>query len=69
MQEPQINPWSSTPSLDIGKTFAEFGIDPIAPVMPDLPEVPSFMRRGIVVGHRDYGQIAQAIRNKPPSIS
>ena len=66
MQEPQINPWSSTPSLDIEKTFAEFGIDPIAPVMADLPEVPYFMRRGIVVGHRDYRPIAQAIRNKTP---
>ena len=66
MQEPQINPWSSTPSLDIGKTFAEFGIDPIAPVIPDLPEVPYFMRRGIVVGHRDYGQIAHAIKSRSP---
>ncbi|MCK9579613.1 MAG: tryptophan--tRNA ligase [Methanoregula sp.] len=66
MQEPQINPWSGTPSLDIDKTFAEFGIDPIAPVLAELPEVPYFMRRGIVVGHRDYRPIAQAIRNKTP---
>ena len=66
MQEPQNNPWSSTPSLDIGKTFADFGIDPIAPVLSELPEVPYFMRRGIVVGHRDYLPIAQAIRNKTP---
>jgi tryptophanyl-tRNA synthetase len=66
MQEPQINPWSSTPSLDIEKTFAEFGIDPIEPVMSELPEIPYFMRRGIVVGHRDYLPIAQAIRNKTP---
>lgn len=66
MQEPQINPWSSTPSLDIEKTFADFGIDPIAPVMAELPEVPYFMRRGIVVGHRDYRPIALAIRNKTP---
>jgi len=66
MPEPQINPWSSTPSLDIEKTFAEFGIDPIAPVMAELPEVPYFMRRGIVVGHRDYRPIARAIKNKTP---
>ena len=66
MQEPQINPWSSTPSLDIEKTFADFGIDPIAPVMAELPEVPAFMRRGIVVGHRDYLSIARAIRNRTP---
>jgi tryptophanyl-tRNA synthetase len=66
MPEPQINPWSSTPSLDIGKTFTDFGIDPIAPVIKELPEVPYFMRRGIVVGHRDYLPIARAIRNKTP---
>jgi tryptophanyl-tRNA synthetase len=66
MQEPQINPWSSTPSLDIGKTFADFGIDPIGPALAELPEIPSFMRRGIVVGHRDYRPIAQAIAHKTP---
>lgn len=66
MQEPQINPWSSTPSLDIGKAFADFGIEPIAPVISDLPDIPYFMRRGIVVGHRDYLPIVQAIRNRMP---
>jgi len=66
MQEQQINPWSSTPSLDIDRTFAEFGIDSIAPVIPELPEVPSFMRRGIVLGHRDYLPIARAIKNRTP---
>ena len=66
MTELQINPWSSTPSLDVEKTFAEFGIDPIAPVLPELPEVPYFMRRGIVVGQRDYLPIARAIRNHTP---
>ncbi|MFA5236422.1 MAG: tryptophan--tRNA ligase [Methanoregula sp.] len=66
MTEPQINPWSSTPSLDVEKTFAEFGIDPIAPVLAELPEIPYFMRRGIVVGQRDYLPIARAIRNHTP---
>ncbi|HVP96226.1 tryptophan--tRNA ligase [Methanoregula sp.] len=66
MTEPQINPWSSTPTLDVEKTFAEFGIDPIAPVLAELPEVPYFMRRGIVVGQRDYLPIARAIRNHTP---
>ncbi len=66
MQEPQNNPWSSTPSLDIEKTFADFGIEPIAPLLPELPSVPYFMRRNIVVGHRDYRPIASAIRNRTP---
>ncbi len=66
MPESPINPWSSTPSLDVEKMFAEFGIDPIAPVLPELPEIPYFMRRGIVVGQRDYLPIARAIRNHTP---
>jgi tryptophanyl-tRNA synthetase len=66
MQETQNNPWSSTPSLDIEKTFADFGIEPIAPILSELPTVPYFMRRNIVVGHRDYLPIARAIRNRTP---
>ena len=66
MQETQINPWSSTPSLDIEKIFADFGIEPIAPILSELPTVPYFMRRNIVVGHRDYRPIASAIRNCTP---
>jgi len=66
MQEPQINPWSSNQSVDVEKLFSDFGIEPIAPIIPDLPNVPYFMRRGIVVGHRDYRPIATAIRNCTP---
>jgi tryptophanyl-tRNA synthetase len=66
MPEPQINPWSSNQSVDVEKLFAEFGIEPISPVISELTEVPYFMRRGIVVGHRDYRPIAWAIRNKTP---
>jgi len=66
MPEPQINPWSSTPSIDVEKLFADFGIEPISNVLSGLPEVPYFMRRGIVVGHRDYHQIARAIKNRTP---
>ena len=64
MPEPQINPWSSNQSVDVEKLFSEFGIEPIAPVISELPEIPYFMSRGIVVGHRDYLPIAKAIRNK-----
>jgi tryptophanyl-tRNA synthetase len=63
---PEINPWSSSQSVDIEKLFSEFGIEPIAPVIPELPEIPYFFKRSIVLGHRDYGQIASAIRNRAP---
>ena len=65
MTEPQVNPWSNTPSLDVEKTFAEFGIDPIAPVSGTSRD-PVFHSPGIVVGQRDYLPIARAIRNHTP---
>ncbi|OPY36498.1 MAG: Tryptophan--tRNA ligase [Methanoregula sp. PtaU1.Bin051] len=64
--EPEINPWSSNQSLDVEKFFSEFGIEPISQAIADLPELPYFFLRGIVLGHRDYGQIASAIRNRTP---
>jgi tryptophanyl-tRNA synthetase len=62
----EINPWSNNQSFDVDKLFSEFGIEPISPAIADLPEIPYFFRRGIVVGHRDYGQIATAIKNHAP---
>jgi tryptophanyl-tRNA synthetase len=61
-----INPWSSQPSVDVEKLFSDFGIEPIENVINLLPEVPYFMRRRIVVGHRDYRQIAGCINEKKP---
>jgi tryptophanyl-tRNA synthetase len=61
---PEINPWSSQPLLEIEKTFSEFGISPIGNAIGNLPEVPYFIRRGIVLGHRDYQAIADAICNR-----
>ncbi|HNS83297.1 MAG TPA: hypothetical protein PKL26_06085, partial [Methanolinea sp.] len=60
MQAP-LNPWSSQQSDDIEKLFSMFGIEPIATIEGVLPRVPSFISRGVVVGHRDYRQIAEAI--------
>jgi tryptophanyl-tRNA synthetase len=52
--------------IETDKLFSEFGIEPISPVLSDLPEIPYFMKRGIVIGHRDYRQIAAAIRDRTP---
>jgi tryptophanyl-tRNA synthetase len=62
----EINPWASQQTFDVQRLFTDFGIEPITNVLDMLPEVPSFMRRGIVIGHRDYGQIASCIRDKKP---
>jgi len=62
----RVDPWSSTPDLALAELSEEFGVEPIEPVAATLPEIPPFIRRGIVVGHRDYGPIADAIRNHAP---
>lgn len=61
-----MNPWSSQPSEDIEKLFSMFGIEPIGNIDGILPTSPSFIERGVVVGHRDYRIIAEAIRDKKP---
>jgi tryptophanyl-tRNA synthetase len=61
-----MNPWSSNQTVDVDRLFAEFGIEPIGEVARRLPEVPPFIRRGVVVGHRDYQVVVDAIRNRTP---
>ncbi|WP_292365323.1 MULTISPECIES: tryptophan--tRNA ligase [unclassified Methanoculleus] len=62
----EMNPWSNNQTVDLDRLFAEFGIEPIGEVARRLPEVPQFMRRGIVVGHRDYNLVADAIQKRTP---
>jgi tryptophanyl-tRNA synthetase len=52
--------------MELEKLFTEFGIEPIDTAVTLLPEVPYFIRRGVVVGHRDYRLIAEAIRDRRP---
>jgi tryptophanyl-tRNA synthetase len=61
-----VNPWGNNQAQDYQAIFSEFGIEPISTVIPDLPDLPPFIRRGIVVGHRDYQTVARAIREGAP---
>jgi tryptophanyl-tRNA synthetase len=61
--ESGINPWSSTPDIDIARLFAAFGIEPVEEVASALESAPAFFRRKIVVGHRDYGAVVNAIQS------
>ncbi|NLA39536.1 MAG: tryptophan--tRNA ligase [Methanomicrobiales archaeon] len=62
----RMNPWSSNQTVDANRLFSDFGIEPIGEAAQGLPDAPSFVRRGIVVGHRDYRVIVDAIRNHTP---
>ncbi len=58
-----IDPWSST-SLDYEKLVQKFGIKPFKDLLDELEAPHPLMRRGIIFGHRDYGRIIKAIREK-----
>ena len=62
----QINPWSSTPKVNIERLFEDFGIDSFEPQKEKLGELPTFMRRNVIQGHRGYDAISDAIVNKKP---
>ncbi|EKF85497.1 tryptophan--tRNA ligase [Methanobacterium formicicum] len=58
-----IDPWSSA-IVNYEKLIEEFGIKPFHDLLGDLEDPHILMRRGIVFGHRDYGRIVKAIREK-----
>ena len=61
-----INPWSNSHSIDTSKLFTEFGIEPIEPLKVRMRNPPAFIRRNIVIGHRDYGRIVEAMEQHTP---
>jgi len=61
-----INPWGNNQAQDYQAIFSEFGIEPISTVLSWLPDIPPYIKRGIVVGHRDYQAVARAIREGSP---
>ncbi|HJJ56088.1 MAG TPA: tryptophan--tRNA ligase [Methanocorpusculum sp.] len=62
----QINPWSSTPNMDVDHLIKDFGIDPISTLKDKILDPPQFISRHIVAGHRGYNTIIDAINNKTP---
>ncbi|MEM1538453.1 MAG: tryptophan--tRNA ligase [Candidatus Nezhaarchaeales archaeon] len=59
-----IDPWGETAIEDYEKLFADFGIRPLKPLIPLIPSPPSFIRRGVIFGHRDLELILSAIKEK-----
>ena len=58
-----IDPWSSA-IVNYEKLIEEFGIKPFHDLLGDIEDPHILMRRGIVFGHRDFGRIIKAIREK-----
>ncbi|MEM0232425.1 MAG: tryptophan--tRNA ligase [Candidatus Nezhaarchaeales archaeon] len=61
-----IDPWGSIEIENYEKLFEEFGIQRMDGLVDKLPCKPSFIRRGIIFGHRDFERIVEAINKQQP---
>ncbi len=64
----KIDPWSSEAIKDYEKIMREFGIDGFHKFISKLPDPPTFMRRGLVFGQRDFSRIFDAIKKRQPFV-
>jgi tryptophanyl-tRNA synthetase len=62
-----LDPWGSSTIADYRKLFEEFGIEEFDELIESVPNPHYLMRRGVIFGHRDYGPVAEALRNDDPA--
>jgi tryptophanyl-tRNA synthetase len=63
----KIDPWSSTTYQDYTRLRDEFGIEEFTDdLWKDLPKPHKLLRRGVIIGHRGFQQIHDAVINKKP---
>jgi tryptophanyl-tRNA synthetase len=60
----EIDPWGSDSVKDYGKLIKQFGIEDFSKLLPKIREPMLTMRRGIVFGHRDFGKVVDAMKNR-----
>jgi tryptophanyl-tRNA synthetase len=57
-----LDPWGSSTVEDYRKLFEQFGIEEFGEVLDEVADPHYLMRRGVVFGHRDYRDVARAMR-------
>ena len=63
----KIDPWSSTTYQDYTRLRDEFGIEEFSEnLWKDLQKPHKLLRRGVIIGHRGFQEIKDAIQNKKP---
>ena len=58
-----VTPWRVEGDIDYGKLMEEFGIESMEQFLNNIPDHVLF-RRNIITGQRDFGQIANCIKEK-----
>jgi len=62
----RLDPWGSDAVKDYSRLQAEFGIDPVLPLLPRFKRPSPHLSRGIDFGQRDLARILDAIDNNKP---
>jgi len=69
LDKDRLDPWGTSAIKDYSRLQAEFGIEPLAPLVPRFKKPSPHMRRGIDFGQRDLGRILEAVeKNKPYAV-
>ncbi len=66
MEKERLDPWGSRTVKDYSRLQAEFGIEPVAPLLQRFKKLGPHLSRGIDFGHRDLGRVLNAIDNNKP---
>jgi len=61
-----LDPWGSSTVSDYRKLFDQFGIERFEEVLEEVPDPHYLMRRGVIFGHREYREVARAMRDDEP---
>ncbi len=61
-----LDPWGSSTVSDYRKLFDQFGIERFEEVLDEVPDPHYLMRRGVIFGHREYREVARAMREGDP---
>ncbi len=63
----KIDPWSSTTYQDYSRLRDEFGIEEFSEdLYKEIPNPQKLLRRGVIIGHRGFSKIKDAIQKKKP---
>jgi tryptophanyl-tRNA synthetase len=66
VEKDYLDPWGSSTIKDYSRLQAEFGIEPVAPLLPRFKRLSPHLSRGIDFGHRDLGRIIEAVDEGKP---
>jgi tryptophanyl-tRNA synthetase len=61
-----LDPWGSSTVSDYRRLFDQFGIERFEAILEAVPDPHYLMRRGVIFGHREYREVARAMRDGDP---